>query len=324
MYKYATILLSKNPPQNELAMRWLNIAARAGHAPSINYLRTCGASNKPQGAAYVAPQNATQSRPVVANGNKLSGEEIYSLMDGSVVEIVVQDDRNGAMASGFCVSDGFIITNAHAVLNPRGRLYPEIYVYFQGKHYEAEVVALGSPVDGKHDTVDIALLFVGGLAGRIRPVDLGFSSANKNGQKVYLIGNSLGEGTCITSGIISDRARAMQGLSYPYIMTDAAANKGNSGGPLLNEYGEVIGVLVAGIENVKGMNYAIPIDVVVEFLNYVGNKMQLENYVCKGIQKPENTNGSKDLVVALTTAFAGVQLLINVVALIKSFFEKDK
>ena len=325
MYKYANILLAKNPPQTELAMRWFNVAAKAGHTPSINYLRTCDPNYAPRANAYTAGSQVAQPQTPSSyfSGDKLSGEDIYSLMEGSVVEIVVQNDRNGAMASGFCVSDGFIVTNAHAVMTANGGVYPEIYVYFGGKHYEAELVALGRPVDGKHDTVDIALLFVGGLIGKMRPVDFGCSADNKNGQKVYLIGNSLGEGTCITSGIISDKERAMKGLSYPYIMTDAAANHGNSGGPLLNENGKVIGVLVAGIENAKGMNYAIPIDVVAAFLEYVAGKTQLENYIFQGATKSGEAGGSKDVVVALTTAFAGVQLLLNAIALIKSFFDKN-
>ena len=58
-------------------------------------------------------------------------------------------------------------------------------------------------------------------------------------------------------------------------MTDAAANHGNSGGPLVNECGEVIGVLVAGVQNAEGMNYAIPVDMAKEFLAHIITSMKI-------------------------------------------------
>lgn len=86
----------------------------------------------------------------------------------------------------------------------------------------------------------------------------------RNGQKLYVIGNALGMGTCITSGIISDKRRMVNGK--PRLMTDCAANHGNSGGPVFDEDGRVIGAIVAGIDSAKGMNFAIPADVIEDFL----------------------------------------------------------
>ena len=215
--------------------------------------------------------------------NILNGEEIFEKMQDCAVEIFVQNKTSAARASGFFVSQtGFVITNAHAVLDEHHKIYPEIYIKVLDKFYRAVPVAVGLPANGINDTLDLALLVIIDMKNS-NFATFGNSQYNKNGQKVYLIGNSLGEGTCITSGIISDSKRKMSGLSYPYIMTDAAANHGNSGGPLLNEKGEVIGVLVAGIDSAKGMNYAIPSNIVKDFLSFVTKKTKLNSSVLGSI-----------------------------------------
>lgn len=266
--------------------------------------------------AVTAPTQTTTTAP---NGKKvLSGEDIYDKMSNCAVEIFVQNDRSAASASGFFVSStGFVITNAHAVLDGNGDVFDEVYVKINGKYFSAGVVALGRPINGRDDSLDIALLFVP-EAKNISVADLGDSSKLKNGQKVYLIGNSLGEGTCITSGIISDAKRAMPGLSYPYIMTDAAANHGNSGGPLLNEQGEVIGVLVAGIDSAKGMNYAIPINMVKKFINYVVENTDLSRRSLAELSNVKNS--PSDMAIGSGVLFSGIRLVLDVVQYIVGLF----
>ena len=272
----------------------------------------------PAPAPAPAPTAPTQA-PTTKDGKKiLSGEEIYDKMSGCAVEIFVQNTRSAASASGFFVSStGFVITNAHAVLDGNGDVFDEVYVKISGKYYEAGVVALGRPINGKDDSLDIALLFVPQMKN-ITVADLGDSSKIRNGQKVYLIGNSLGEGTCITSGIISDAKRAMPGLSYPYIMTDAAANHGNSGGPLLNEAGEVIGVLVAGIDNAKGMNYAIPINMVKKFISYVIENTDLNRRSLGELASIKNS--PSDMGFGVGMLFSGIRLVLDVVQYIIGCF----
>lgn len=87
------------------------------------------------------------------------------------------------------------------------------------------------------------------------------------GEPIYVVGNSLGQGTCITSGIVSDRKRLVDGQML--MMTDSAVNGGNSGGPVFNTAGNVIGLVVSGINNAEGMNFAIPSDDVLEFVKQV-------------------------------------------------------
>ena len=138
---------------------------------------------------------------------------------------------------------------------------------------------------------------------------------------MYLIGNSLGEGTCITSGIISDKDRYVGDLSYPYIMTDASANPGNSGGPLLNEMGELIGVLVAGITSAKGMNYAIPVNMVNEFLTLAVNGTKLREADLGELNRyksPEDALSTYSL--SCKKIFDGVKLLFDIVDYVLGLF----
>ena len=311
MYQFAMIQLGKQPPNSDLATKWLKLAASKGHVGSQNYI----AINAPTEPA--APAHQPSSAPTKpAAGSLLSGEEIYNKMEFAAVEILaIASEDEVDRASGFIVSKhGFVVTNAHAILDSRGKVCQAIAVKLHDKVFPAVPVAFGNPSDGVHDTLDIALLFVPEL--KVQAVsDFGQSSTCRNGQKVYLIGNSLGCGTCITSGIISDATRKVPGLSYPYIMTDAAANPGNSGGPLLNERGEVIGVLVAGIEKVKGMNYAIPIDVVKKFFSYLSNQTGLDASVLGELAAPTNQPTNMSFSDNL---FKGLHLVLDIIAFILS------
>lgn len=278
---------------------------------SSAYAPSSGAQNA--GATTCTPSANLASSE---HGTALSGEEIYDNAINGVVEIYASDKAGaGASSSGFVVSEhGFLLTNAHAVLNESGEIYENIIVKTKNGEYRAFVIATGQPADGINDSIDLCLLYVREL--RVKPSVIGDVSKIRNGQKVYLIGNSLGSGTCITSGIISDKERAIEGLSYPYIMTDAAANPGNSGGPLYNEQGEIIGVLVAGIDGAKGMNYAIPADVVKLFLTFV-----IQNTPLGASQVID----AKDYALAknscahgfdLTTALNGLKIFIDAVLLV--------
>ena len=250
----------------------------------------------------------------------MSGEELYDSAIGGVVEIYAYDNEGeGASSSGFAISEkGFVLTNAHAVLNEEGEVYNNITVKNKDGEFRAFAIAVGKPADGINDSIDLCLLYVHGLTAK--PSPLGDVTKIRNGQKVYLIGNSLGSGTCITSGIISDKERAIEGLSYPYIMTDAAANPGNSGGPLYNAYGEIIGVLVAGIDGAKGMNYAIPASIVELFLSFVIQNMPFagnEELDVNQYSKPKTPQAHS---LNISNALSGLKLFIDIALFIMAFF----
>ncbi|TVP71123.1 MAG: Do family serine endopeptidase [Rhodobacteraceae bacterium] len=142
--------------------------------------------------------------------------------------------RNQALGSGFVISeDGFIVTNNHVIEGA-----DEIRIeFFSGLELEAELI-------GTDPATDIALLKVDHSAP-LPHVPWGDAEAARVGDWVIAVGNPLGQGFSVSAGIISARGRALQGNFDDYIQTDAAINRGNSGGPLFNMAGEVIGVNTA-------------------------------------------------------------------------------
>lgn len=142
--------------------------------------------------------------------------------------------RSQALGSGFIISeDGYIVTNNHVI---EGADAIQIET-FTGEKLDAKVV-------GTDPNTDIALLKVDD-AKPLPFVKFGDSSGIRVGEPVMAVGNPLGQGFSVSSGIVSARGRALQGTYDDYIQTDAAINRGNSGGPLFDMDGEVIGVNTA-------------------------------------------------------------------------------
>ncbi len=142
--------------------------------------------------------------------------------------------QSQALGSGFVISeDGFIVTNNHVIEGA-----DEIRIeFFSGLELQAELV-------GTDPATDIALLKVTHDAP-LPFVPWGDAEAARVGDWVLAVGNPLGQGFSVSAGIISARGRALSGNYDDYIQTDAAINRGNSGGPLFNTAGEVIGVNTA-------------------------------------------------------------------------------
>ncbi|MFN4057833.1 MAG: Do family serine endopeptidase [Roseinatronobacter sp.] len=142
--------------------------------------------------------------------------------------------QSQALGSGFVISDdGFIVTNNHVIEGA-----DEIRIeFFSGLQLQAELV-------GTDPATDIALLKV--THDQPLPhVPWGNAEQARVGDWVLAVGNPLGQGFSVSAGIISARGRALSGNYDDYIQTDAAINRGNSGGPLFNMMGEVIGVNTA-------------------------------------------------------------------------------
>jgi len=212
------------------------------------------------GTTVVREVTVTQSDPV-AQATGLSIVQIAERAKASVVEITVQgvsvpsQPQQGAVGSGFVFDDeGNIITNQHVVDGAS-----TISVTFpDGSSYRATVV-------GTDPSTDLAVIHVEAPAAKLVPLQLGDSSEVRVGDPVVAIGSPFGlEGT-VTSGIVSALHRQMTAPNEftitDSIQTDAAINHGNSGGPLLDGRGRVIGVN-AQIESDSGGNdgvgFAIP------------------------------------------------------------------
>ena len=174
-------------------------------------------------------------------------DQVPKLPPGSPFEDFFRDfldkDQNGsprrprrgtALGSGFIISsDGYVVTNNHVIENA-----DQIEIeFFDGRLLEAKVV-------GTDPKTDIALLKVESKES-LKFATFGNSNKAKVGDWVLAIGNPLGQGFSVSAGIISARGRALSGSYDDFIQTDAAINRGNSGGPLFNMDGEVIGVNTA-------------------------------------------------------------------------------
>ncbi len=158
--------------------------------------------------------------------------------------------------SGFIVSrNGLLMTNEHVLRN--------------GTQIEVELLdgrKFGAKVLFKDAKNDLALLKID--AGGLQPVSLGDSDGVELGEWVVGIGNPYGIGQSIMIGIVSARRRRIPGSGYPpLIQIDAAMNLGNSGGPLFNMDGEVIGINTILLWKSQGIGFATPINVAKAFLS---------------------------------------------------------
>ena len=142
--------------------------------------------------------------------------------------------RSNALGSGFVISeDGYIVTNNHVIEGA-----DEISIeFFSGKTLDAKLI-------GTDPKTDIALLKVESDAP-LPFVNFGDSNVMRVGDWVMAMGNPLGQGFSVSAGIVSARNRELSGTYDDFIQTDAAINRGNSGGPLFNMDGQVIGVNTA-------------------------------------------------------------------------------
>ncbi len=147
--------------------------------------------------------------------------------------------RSSALGSGFVISeDGYIVTNNHVIAEA-----DEIEIeFFPGDGQPKEL--LPATVVGTDPNTDIALLKVD-APSPLKFVKFGDSDVSRVGDWVVAMGNPLGQGFSVSAGIVSARNRALSGSYDDYIQTDAAINRGNSGGPLFNMNGDVVGVNTA-------------------------------------------------------------------------------
>ena len=175
------------------------------------------------------------------------------------------------LGSGFIISqDGYVLTNAHVVAGDG-----EVTVRLADvkREFKAKVI-------GADERTDIALLKID--ATGLPTVKLGKSSALQPGEWVAAIGSPFGFENTITAGIISATGRSLPAETYvPFIQTDVAVNPGNSGGPLINLAGEVVGVnsmIYSQTGGYMGVSFAIPIEVALE----VGKQLRAEGKVTRG------------------------------------------
>ncbi len=191
-------------------------------------------------------------------GNELSLQEIYERIAPCVVGLTATSDRGSAWGSGVVIApDGYILTNDH-IIDTRDSATVS---FSDGTELEAKLVA--------HDSQsDLALLKV--EAENLAYAPFGDSDLLRAGDQVVAIGNPLGkdfQGT-MTNGIISAISREVpyNGHTMTLLQTNAAINEGNSGGPLVNMYGQVIGItnmkMMSSDLSIEGIGFAIPTNMI--------------------------------------------------------------
>lgn len=242
-------------------------------------------SHSGSGTATVNVSDRTASQVVlksVDGKTELTDAENYAANVNSVVSINCSATTNyfgqtvesASSGSGFILTqDGFVVTNHHVI---DGATSVKVTLY-DGETYDATVI-------GSDSDYDIAVLKID--ATGLTPVTLGDSSLLNVGDHVLAVGNPLGELTFSASeGIASsvNRTINVSGIPFNMIQVTCAVNPGNSGGPLFNSYGEVIGIVSAKYSSysnttVEGIGFAIPIDDVLAMVKdimtdgYVTNK----------------------------------------------------
>lgn len=228
-----------------------------------------------------------------------------------------------SMGSGFAIGENCIITNAHVINNQ----YDVRIETYGGEMKRAFIVALD-------ERIDIAVIGVEDAS--FTPLRVADLSTVSVGDDVYAIGAPNSLAFTLTKGVVSSKERLVS--RQKFIQTDAAINTGNSGGPLLNDAGEVVGVNSYKMTDSEGIGLAIPIDVVVSFLetgeielNESGNVIEPvieDSPTDLPVSEQPNDEGSMEKPSSVVTLVLAICLTIsvtlNIALIIILVFQKKK
>lgn len=240
--------------------RWVPGNVSLAQTPAVPPppVRVPGTSASPP--SLVAPDTARELDP-----DEQVNTRVYALVNRCVVNITTEstaasffgEETVSGGGSGFVIDRlGHVLTNYHVVESARA-----VQVnLFDGSSFQGEIV-------GVDPNTDVAVVKINAPAEKLNPVSLGDSTRLLVGQKILALGNPFGLERTLTTGIISSLDRSLKSLNNRtirgIIQTDAAVNPGNSGGPLLNTRGQVIGMNTAIASRVgqsAGISFAVPIN----------------------------------------------------------------
>lgn len=215
------------------------------------------------GSTAAASTSEMSARDIYYN---LACEQVVGIQSDITTNIFGMTASASVSGSGFVISeDGYILTNYHVIEDAYSGGYEIKVVFYNGDSYTAEV-------KGFDRNNDIAVLKI--EAEGLNAAELGTSDSLFVGDTVYAVGNPLGElNYSMTSGMVSatDRLITTEEGTMTMFQFDAAVNQGNSGGPVYNVYGQVVGVVTAKSreDGTEGLGFAIPIDDAVRIANDV-------------------------------------------------------
>ena len=247
-------------------------------------------------AKTVATQTQTTRVEVIkgspaARRGGFDPQSIYKAEAPGVVTLIALDssgrnlsgDVNEALGSGFVVDkDGYIATNAHVVTGDNGQKAQKLYVQFaDGNKLEATIV--GTDLDSDLALVKVDPAQMRGSDAKLVPLPLGSTGELAVGDPVAAIGSPFGERQSLSVGVVSALNRDIESLTNfgigNAIQTDAAINHGNSGGPLLDGGGKVIGVnsqIRSTGGGGEGVGFAIPVETVKHSLDQLRRKGRVD------------------------------------------------
>lgn len=225
----------------------------------------------------------SQSITPVPDGTVMTGSEIYSMGCNQAVGVTTEityrnyfgmETSSAVTGSGFIVTEnGYVVTNYHVIADAYSGGYDISVMLYDGSTHSAQIV-------GVRDEYDLAVLKIDAMD--LSAATLGNSDSLMVGDAVYAIGNPLGElNFSMTTGHVSALDRSIttvdsatgQATTNVMFQFDAAVNQGNSGGPIYNDRGEVVGIVTAKHSDigVEGLGFAIPISDVVDIIEQFVN-----------------------------------------------------
>lgn len=222
-----------------------------------------------------------------AEKKQLSGEEIYSKIIDSTVEVAAENSYTSSLGSGFYIdNNGTIVTNYHVI---EGCTAASVKTS-DGGSYEVTSVL------GYSKEHDVAILETS--QKNSKAVEFA-TTAVSTGETVYALGSSLGLTGTFSEGMVSAAEREIDGVTY--IQVTAPISSGNSGGPLVNAKGQVVGITSAGFTDGQNLNLALPINVIDQISRGVPLTMEEFYY----------DSADKTITVALEEDFAPFSFVVD-------------
>ena len=253
---------------------------------------------------YTAYDPSLKLEILADHGQELTAQEVYAKVNPATVLVVAQTGESASIGTGVIMTeDGYVITNAHVISGGES-----CWVMLAGGwDYDAELVGF----DADQDIAVLKLVDAVGLP----TVEFGDSELAEVGDQVYAIGNPLGvelRGT-MTEGIISaiNRNVELEGRTLNVLQTTAALNNGNSGGPLINRYGQVIGINTLKMSGtgapdeatVEGLGFALPISSAYFVINDIIASGEYHGTPALGIMvSAMETDNGDSLVMAISVS----------------------